>query len=108
MEALIPIIGILAVFGIPISAIWRSHLHKMAELKAKQGSQLSPNVQAELSALRAEVAELRETTTRFDMSFDAALTRLEDRVDKTEQVLPVVQTRATEDTPQTMTIGRGR
>lgn len=34
-----------------------------------------------LQELRREVQELRENTTKFDMSFDAALTRLETRVD---------------------------
>ena len=41
-------------------------------------------MEAELTALRNEVASLRDTTTRFDMSFDAAITRLEDRVDRVE------------------------
>lgn len=82
---MIPVIAILAVFGIPLSAIWTHHLRQMAELKVKKGETAGTGVQAELAALRAEVAELRDTTTRFDMSFDAGLARLEQRVDRVEE-----------------------
>ena len=114
MHDLVPIIAILSVFGIPISAIWLSHAQKMAKIKAERGTNLPPNVVAELTALREEVAHLRETTTRFDMSFDAALTRLEERVDTVEikQTGPVTAPtqilRPTQETANTQTLGQGR
>jgi FtsZ-interacting cell division protein ZipA len=91
MEEIIPIIGILAVFGIPLSAIWTSHLRKMAEIKAQQSTDSSESVTREITALRQEVAHLRDTTTKFDMSFDAAITRLEDRMEKAETNINTVQ-----------------
>jgi hypothetical protein len=41
-------------------------------------------VQAAIDELRGEVRQLRDTTMRYDMSFDAALTRMEERVDRIE------------------------
>lgn len=76
-------IPIIAVF-IPIVAIVTSHQRKLAEINAQRGVTLPANIKTELEALRNEVAMLRDTTTRFDMSFDAAITRLEDRVDHVE------------------------
>lgn len=59
------------------------HREKMASLK--YGSEGSPALLEEMQRLRREVAELRETTTRFDMSFDAGLARVEDRLTSVEQ-----------------------
>lgn len=70
--------------SIPIVAIITHHLREMAEIKARQGGRLSQEVQGELREMKAHLAELRETTTKFDLSFDAALTRLEERVERVE------------------------
>ena len=78
---LIPLFGV----SIPIVAIVTSHLREMAKIKAQQGNQLSEEVRAELREMKSQLAELRETTTKFDLSFDAALTRLEERVDQMER-----------------------
>lgn len=43
-----------------------------------------PNLAARLAYLEQELAVLRDTTTQFDMSFDAALDRLEGRVNRVE------------------------
>ena len=66
---------------IPIVAIITSHQRKLAEIKARMTSGLSAEVRAELNEIKEQLASLRETTTRFDMAFDAALTRLESRMD---------------------------
>ncbi|MES2464182.1 MAG: hypothetical protein V4671_26770 [Armatimonadota bacterium] len=55
------------------------HREKMRMLELKQHD--SPGLVEEVQALRREMAQLRETTTRFDMSFDATLDRLERRMD---------------------------
>lgn len=77
---LIPITALL----IPITAIVTAHQRKMAEIKARTASGLSSEVRAELSEIKTQLALLRDTTTKFDMTFDAALTRLEERVDRVE------------------------
>ncbi len=82
-----------AVFAIPLVAIITSHQRKLAEIKAKMGvgsnaAELN-EVKSELSTLRREVASLRDTTTTFDMSFDAAISRLEQRVDRIDETSSV-------------------
>ena len=64
---------------IPIIALITSHKRKMEELRLRR-SQGDGNLVSELQALRHQIAELRDTTTRYDMSFDAALQRVESRV----------------------------
>lgn len=107
LALLIPIFALL----IPIIAIITSHQRKMAEIKAQQGTKVTPQVEAELAALRREVAELRDTATNYDMSFDAALTRLEQRVDRVEQRPATAAyskdyTQADVATPAVQTVGR--
>jgi len=75
---LIPIV----VLFIPIVAIVTDHQRKVLELKLRLKGEVPKEVQAELAELKNQVAELRDTTTKFDMSFDAAISRLEDRVDR--------------------------
>jgi hypothetical protein len=58
------------------------HRERMAALRNRQEG--APGVVEEIQALRQEMATLRETTTRFDMSFDAALARVEDRLTRVE------------------------
>lgn len=88
--------GTIALF-IPFAALgfagfiaYLKHLRRIAEIQAMSGNtvqngNVSADVRAELQALREEVAKLRDTSTKFDLSFDAGLTRLENRVERTEQ-----------------------
>ncbi len=70
-------------FGwIPLKVIL-GHIAKMAEIRAKNGWG-GENVAQQLAQMQTELKALRETTTRFDVSFDAALTRLEERVQSAE------------------------
>ncbi len=77
---LIPIVALC----IPISAIVTGHLRKMAEIKARVVGGLSKEVREELNEIKSQLANLRDTTTKFDMTFDAALSRIEERVDHME------------------------
>jgi exonuclease VII small subunit len=90
-EILIPLCGIAAVFGIPISAIWTAHKRQMLELQIRLKQMNSPQVNdASVEALRQELRSLRDTTTQYDLSFDTALQRLERRVEQLEQTGSVV------------------
>jgi hypothetical protein len=90
IDELAAIIVPCAVFAIPIVAIVTSHQRKLAEIKARMGigtdNTALNEIKTELGALRQEVASLRDTTTTFDMSFDAAISRLEQRVDRVEEI----------------------
>lgn len=77
----IPITALL----IPISAIVTGHLRQMAEIKARSATGLAPEIRAELGEIKSQLADLRDTTTKFDMTFDAALDRLEQRVGRVEE-----------------------
>ncbi len=95
--------------SIPIVAIITSHQRELAKIKTQKSAQVPANVEAELQALRSEVAALRDTTTRFDMSFDAAITQLENRVDRVETRQTggaAYQSASVEAEP--LTVGRGR
>lgn len=59
------------------------HRERMRQMEHHQ--QGSPGLVEEVQALRRELTQLRETTTRFDMSFDATLDRLERRMENSEQ-----------------------
>ena len=73
------------VFGIPISAIWTSHRRQMLEMQLKLKNQGGVEVQGAINALREEVRQLRDTSMSYDLSFDAAMQRMENRVENIER-----------------------
>ncbi len=101
---IIPIFGITFTMGIPLLAIWTSHQRKLAEIKASGVQSNDNSLRSEVEALRAEVASLRDTTTKFDLSFDSQLTQLETRLERTET--NNLKRFQTEETPQAQTLGR--
>ncbi|HVK06101.1 MAG TPA: hypothetical protein VM490_21710 [Armatimonadaceae bacterium] len=94
-------------------AIFLSHQRGLAKIKAQSQNNVSESVRAELDEMRRQMAELRDTTTKFDISFDAAISRLEDRVDRVEAGQAAAEPSRTYGTPtadtgtNTLTQGRG-
>ncbi len=84
-EALVAVIGTVMSFSMLITWITYGHQRKMAELKLKLQAGAGNSTSEELRALKKQVEELRDTTTRYDMSFDTALQRIESRVTQIEQ-----------------------
>lgn len=77
------------------------------------GVALTGDAASRLKMLEEEMTSLRDTTTQFDMSFDAALERLERRVDRMDGTSSVagnagvnVQPKV-EEQPRAQVIGRG-
>ncbi|HXG23576.1 MAG TPA: hypothetical protein VNJ09_03395 [Chthonomonadales bacterium] len=101
MGELIGLIAVLCIFSTPIVAVLASHHRKVLELKLKAREQADQNVLAELRELKRQMIELRDTTTRYDVSFDTALQRLEGRVRLLEARLnmqgPSMETHLTQD-----------
>ncbi|HZO91588.1 MAG TPA: hypothetical protein VFB38_24920 [Chthonomonadaceae bacterium] len=64
---------------------WIKHRTRLAELRLKQVSEKDTGVRAAIEELRAEVRSLRDTTTQYDLSFDAALQRMEHRMEGLER-----------------------
>ena len=92
-DGLIALVAIALPMSIPIIAIVTSHQRKMAEIRARSSDPSSSTLnelRLQLSAVREEITTLRDTSTRFDMSFDAALSRLESRVDRVEDARAVI------------------
>ena len=78
------IIAVTLIFGIPVIAILTNHVRKMEEIRSQRGQSADANVVGEIRALKEQFNELRDTTTKYDMSFDAALQRIENRVNHLE------------------------
>ncbi len=84
MDDIVGLIGAIGLFGwIPI-AVFFKHKIRLEELKLHRRAGDDNTLQT-LQELRREVQELRETSTKFDMSFDASLSRLEDRMERVEE-----------------------
>jgi hypothetical protein len=101
---LIVFVGIISIMGI---ATW--HRQEMEKIKARKGNdgtvQLSDELRAELNALKEQVLALRDTTTKFDLSFDSALDSMEARVKRVEE-RQLTQTYQASDDAQKLTLGR--
>ena len=80
------LLGILPamLLALPFYALWTHHRRKMEELRLQQKGNVSEPVRAELNALREEVKQLRDTSMQYDISFDSALQRVEQRVSNIE------------------------
>lgn len=81
----IGLVSVVLIFGIPIISIWTTHQRKMLEMKLQLQNKGDVGVRAELEALRQEVRSLRDTSMQYDLSFDSALQRMEQRVERIER-----------------------
>jgi hypothetical protein len=86
MGELIGLVVVIGIFGTPVIAVLASHFRQMAEIKSRDPKN-SPTVLLELDQIKEQMAALRDTTTRYDMSFDTALQRLESRMTNIEERL---------------------
>jgi len=73
------------ILSIPFALIWTHHKRKMMELRLQREVAVNQQVQAQLDAIRSEIQALRDTSTQYDMSFDAALERMDRRVQLIER-----------------------
>src|SRR2546423_11385974 len=69
---------------------------KVTQIQADAQKQGDKEALAAVNALRMEVADLRDTATRYDVSFDTALQRIEARVGHLENAR--IAARAAEST----------
>jgi FtsZ-interacting cell division protein ZipA len=101
-------IPIVALF-VPIVAIWTKHKERMEGIRTQQGATttvaVDESLRAEVAALKEQVLALRDTTTKFDLSFDAALDGMEERMKRVEE-RQLTQSYQTSDDAQKLTLGR--
>jgi len=83
-EDVIGLAAVLCLFGwIPITAFYKSKI-RLEELKLQQKQGADASTLQAVDELRREMQALRETSTKFDLSFDAGLSRLEERMNRVE------------------------
>ncbi len=91
MEGLIPLALIVFIFGptlfIPITAMVLKHRKEMLQMELERRRLGNQEVIAQIEALRQELAQLRDTSTQYDMSLQANLEMLQERVRLLEQQL---------------------
>lgn len=94
---------------IPLFAIHAKHKERLEEIKSRgrsnQSNAADESLRAEMQQLKDQVMALRETTTKFDLSFDAALDGIEERVKRVEE-RQLTQSYQTSDDAQRLMIGR--
>ena len=84
---LIPLSGIL----LAATIVYLSFKKQMLVLKLSEKSSIETGATAEIESLKHQLAELRDTTTRYDMSFDSALQRIESQVGNVEGRLSAIE-----------------
>lgn len=92
---------ILALFSIPLSVIWTYHRRKILEIQLRLKQEGDTGVRASIEALRREMQEMKDTAMQYDLSFDSALQRMDQRVEGLERRVNEIGTH------QTVRIGRG-
>ena len=91
MENLTGLVAVVCIFGWPIIGMYFRHQRHMAELRMNSLGRADESLLAELQELKLQMTELRDTTTRYDMSFDSALQRMESRMSHVEQRVGQIQ-----------------
>lgn len=85
-------LAIMSVFSIPLFALWSHHRRKVLEMQLQLRNQgNSGSSTGELEEIRKEVRALRDTTMQYDLSFDTALQRMEQRVEGIERRVAAIQ-----------------
>ncbi len=90
MGILVPIVAIVLIFGAPIVAIFTEHRRKIVQMQLEARFQSDNEWREEAAKLRAEINLLRDTSTRYDISLEDTLQRVEQRLQNVEmRTLPV-------------------
>jgi len=91
MEDIVRLALIVCIFGpmlfIPITAMVLKHRKEMIQMELERRRLSNQEVIAQIEALRQELAQLRDTSTQYDMSLQANLEMLQERVRMLEQQL---------------------
>ena len=91
MEDIVGLALIVCLFGsfvfVPITAMVLKHRKEMLQMELERRRLSNQEVIAQIEALRQELAQLRDTSTQYDMSLQANLEALQERVRMLEQQL---------------------
>ena len=87
---IIGLVAVICIFGTPLIAVIANHQQKLAEIRSR-GQSADTALAEEIRDLKKQVEDLRDTTTRYDMSFDTSLQRIESRVSNVENRIAAVE-----------------
>ncbi len=91
MEDIVGLALIVCIVGpvlfVPITAMVLKHRKEMLEMELERRRLSNQEVVAQIEAIRQELAQLRDTSTQYDMSLQANLEMLQERVRLLEQQL---------------------
>jgi sensor histidine kinase regulating citrate/malate metabolism len=91
MEDIVGLALIMCIVGpvlfVPITAMVLKHRKEMLEMELERRRLSNQEIVAQIEALRQELAQLRDTSTQYDMSLQANLEILQERVRMLEQQL---------------------
>jgi sensor histidine kinase regulating citrate/malate metabolism len=91
MEDIVGLALIMCIVGpvlfVPITAMVLKHRKEMLQMELERRRLSNQEVIAQIEAIRQELAQLRDTSTQYDMSLQANLEMLQERVRLLEQQL---------------------
>lgn len=99
---------VMSVMSVPLAGIitWhRQQIEKIRASKPTTNSNLDAAVLAELNQVKEQLLALRDTTTKFDLSFDASLDKMEERMKRVEE-RQLSQSYGTTEESSRVTLGR--
>jgi exonuclease VII small subunit len=84
MGDLIGLVAVVLIFGGPMFALWTRYRLEHERLRQEKSDKA-------FEQLRQELAQVRETSTQYALSFEDALQRIERRLDSLEQRVSAVE-----------------
>jgi hypothetical protein len=84
MGDLIGLVAVVLIFGGPMFALWTRYRLEHERLRQEKSDKA-------FEQLRQELAQVRETSTQYALSFEDALQRMERRLDSLEQRVSAVE-----------------
>jgi sensor histidine kinase regulating citrate/malate metabolism len=91
MEDIVGLALIMCIVGpvlfVPITAMVLKHRKEMLQMELERRRLSNQEIVAQIEALRQELAQLRDTSTQYDMSLQMTLETLQERVRMLEQQL---------------------
>lgn len=85
------LVAVIMIFGVPMVAVYTEHRRKLLQMQLDAKVQTENGWREEAAKLRNEINALRDTSTRFDLSLEDSLERVEQRLQNVEiRTLPTV------------------
>lgn len=84
MGDLVALVTVVLIFGGPMFALWTRYQLERERIRQEKSDKA-------FEQIRQELAQVRETSTQYALSFEEALQRIERRLDELEQRISAVE-----------------